>query len=502
MPSLQESIHRRITTQIIFVSSPVRINSKNTTMSNVVRRAFLHSIRTLYKQSLINFTSNYPRNLLTTRNYTKKNDEAETPGKPHCNVGTIGHIDHGKTTLTAAITKVLSDYGKAKFVQFEDIDKAELERKRGITINTCHVGYETDLRHYAHTDCPGHIDYIKNMINGTSQMDGAILVVAASEGTMPQTREHVLLAKQIGINKLVVFLNKIDLVDDELAELVELEVRELLEEYGYDSENTPVVRGSALKALKGDKSGHDSILKLMEAVDKYIDIPFRDLSKPFILPVEHVFSARGRGTVAVGTLRDGIIKKGQQAQILGEGVTHKTAVSDIEVFKKSVTECQAGDNVGVLMRGIKSNIVTRGMFLCEPNAFSQHDAFEAKIYVLTRAEGGRTKPITDKYMQLLYTNYFTVQSCILVPEETKMIMPGEVVNITMLARKSMVFEVGTRFTVRELQRTTVTGVVTKLLPRTDIEIIGFNKQNMKTTYVIESGNQTVRSKRLARKSKN
>jgi elongation factor Tu len=421
--------------------------------------------------------------------------------KPHCNIGTIGHIDHGKTTLTAAITKVMSQYNKAKFVKFDDIDKHPDERKRGITINTFHVEYETNQRHYAHTDCPGHIDYVKNMITGTSQMDGAILVVAATDGTMPQTREHLLLAKQIGVEKLVVFLNKIDLADDELCELVELEIRDLLEEYEYDSENTPVVWGSALKALNGEKSGHESILKLMEAIDSYIEIPKRDLSKPFIMPIETAFTVKGRGTVAVGTLKEGTMTKGQEAEVLGQGASYKTNVSDIQVFHKSVLEGYAGDHIGALLRGLRAELVTRGMFLCAAGTFSQYDAFEAKIYVLTKSEGGRSKPILDQYMSMLFSNTFSIQSCIVLPEDSAMIMPGDAVTVQILLRKPMVLQTGKRFTIRENQITTVTGLVTKLLPPTDIEILGFNKQKQITNYVVESNSQVIRSKRAARKMK-
>lgn len=433
------------------------------------------------------------------RHYAKATDKLSE--KPHCNIGTIGHIDHGKTTLTSAITKVMSEYKKAKYVKFEEIDKHPDEQKRGITINTFHVEYETNNRHYAHTDCPGHIDYIKNMITGTSQMDGAILVVAATDGTMPQTREHVLLAKQIGVPKLVVFLNKVDLVDSELCELVELEVRDLLQEYGFDHEKTPVIWGSALNALKGEKTGHDSILKLMDAVDNYIEIPKHDFSKPFLMPIEMAFSVKGRGTVAIGTLKEGIMKKGDEAEVLGHGTNIKTIISDIEVFHKSVLESKAGDHVGVLLRGVRPETVERGMCLCAAKKVSQHDAFMAKIYVLSAAEGGRSKPITHKYLHMLYCNTFSIQSCIILPEGTSMIMPGEAVEVQILLRKSMVVQTGLRFTIRERQMSTVTGIVTELLPPTDIEILDFNKQKIRTNYVVESGNQVVRSKRAARKEK-
>ena len=324
--------------------------------------------------------------------------------KPHCNVGTIGHVDHGKTTLTAAITKVLSDVSKEgnKFVKYEDIDRAPEEKARGITINSTHVQYETKSRHYAHTDCPGHIDYVKNMITGTSQMDGAILVIAATDGTMPQTREHLLLAKQIGVEQIVVYINKADIVDNEMLELVEIEARELLEEYGFDSQNTAIVAGSALMALNGDKPdiGKESILKLMEAIDSTIPTPKRDLSGPFYMPVESSVSVPGRGTVAVGTVAQGVLEKGQEVELLGHGNSIKTAASDIHIFRKSVPQCAAGDNIGVLLRGVKSELVQRGMFLSEPGYMKQFDTFEAQVYVLTKAEGGRSKPVMDQYIQV------------------------------------------------------------------------------------------------------
>ena len=335
----------------------------------------------------------------TATDVTEENNQ-----KPHCNVGTIGHVDHGKTTLTAAITKVLSDVYKEgnKFVKYDDIDRAPEEKARGITINSTHVQYETENRHYAHTDCPGHIDYVKNMITGTSQMDGAILVIAATDGTMPQTREHLLLARQIGVERIVVYINKADVVDSEMLELVEIEARELLEEYGFDSMNTAIVAGSALMALKGDKPdiGKESILKLMEAIDSTVPTPKRDLSGPFYMPVESSVSVPGRGTVAVGTVVQGMLKKGQEVELLGHGNAIKTAASDIHIFRKSVPRCTAGDNIGVLLRGVKSDLVQRGMFLCQPGSMKQFDTFEAQIYVLTKAEGGRSKPVMDQYIQV------------------------------------------------------------------------------------------------------
>ena len=332
--------------------------------------------------------------------------DSDSTEKPHCNVGTIGHVDHGKTTLTAAITKVLSELGKEgnRYVKYDDIDKAPEEKARGITINSTHVQYETENRHYAHTDCPGHIDYVKNMITGTSQMDGAILVIAATDGTMPQTREHLLLAKQIGVEKIVVYINKADVVDNEMLELVEIEARELLEEYGFDGLNSAVVAGSALMALKGEKSdiGRESILKLMNAVDTTIPTPQRDLSGPFYMPVESSLTVPGRGTVAVGTVAQGVLKKNQEVELLGFGNTIKTSVSDIHIFRKSVQQCTAGDNIGALLRGVKSDVVQRGMFLSQLQSLKQFNVFEAQVYVLTKAEGGRSKPIMDQYIQVLW----------------------------------------------------------------------------------------------------
>lgn len=326
--------------------------------------------------------------------------------KKHCNVGTIGHVDHGKTTLTAAITKVLADADaeKTKFIKYEDIDRTPEEKKRGITINSTHVEYETVNRHYAHTDCPGHIDYVKNMITGTSQMDGAILVIAATDGTMPQTREHLLLARQIGVQNIVVYINKADLVDREMLELVELEARELLDEYGFDGINSAVVSGSALLAMKGeqDEIGKNSILKLLEALDQTVPTPTRDFSGPFLMPVETAVSVPGRGTVAIGTIIQGVLKKGQDIDLLGFGNFLKTAASDIQVFRKSVPKCVAGDNVGTLLRGIKADFVLRGMYLAEPGSVQQYDTFEAQVYVLTKGEGGRSKPILDKYIQVIF----------------------------------------------------------------------------------------------------
>ncbi|CAH1797261.1 unnamed protein product [Owenia fusiformis] len=409
-------------------------------------------------------------------------------GKPHCNVGTIGHVDHGKTTLTAAITKVQSELlkGDIKYVKFDDIDKAPEEKKRGITINTANVQYESDNRHYAHVDCPGHIDYVKNMIMGTSQMDGAILVVSATDGTMPQTREHLLLSKQIGIENIVVYLNKADLADPELIELVEMEVRDLLAEYGFDSENTPVVSGSALAALEDRdvEIGRDSIKQLMNALDSHIKIPERKIDGPFIMPIDSSFTVPGRGTVAIGTVTQGILKKGAEANLIGYGNKITTALSDLQVFRKSVPQCQAGDNVGILLRGVKPEFVRRGMFLCAANTLTQCDHFEAQSYVLLRSEGGRSKPLMDRYIQLMYSNTWSIDCCVNMPENVSMVMPGDAPVLKIMLRKPMVIQPGQRFTIRENQITTITGIVTKQLPPSKEQIVGFNYERPRS-HVIE-----------------
>lgn len=415
--------------------------------------------------------------------------------KPHCNVGTIGHVDHGKTTLTAAITKVLSLEGKAKFISYKEIDRAPQEKSRGITINTALVEYESDSRHYAHTDCPGHVDYIKNMITGASQMDGAILVVAATDGTMPQTREHLLLVKQIGVKNIVVFLNKTDVVDDELIELVELETRELLEEYGFDGKATPIVPGSALGAMQGNSASVEAIKKLIKAVDNHIVIPDRNVQAPFLLPIDSVVAIKGRGTVAVGTVQQGTLKKGNNVELLGHGSCFKSVVSDIQIFKNSVSSCDAGDNVGALLRGMKAEALVRGMFVCEPGNFKQYDAFDAQIYILTPEEGGRSKPISQRYIQQLYSATWNIASCVYLPENVPMLMPGDTLRTKILLRKPMVFMTGQRFTIRENQITAITGMVLEPLEtKTDEKIPGFNYERPRS-YFIESGNYLVMRKR-------
>ncbi len=386
--------------------------------------------------------------------------------KPHCNIGTIGHIDHGKTTLTAAITKVLAEGGgTAQFVAFDQIDKAPEEKARGITIQTAHVEYETKNRHYAHVDCPGHADYIKNMITGAAQMDGAILVVAASDGPMPQTREHILLARQVGVPAIVVFMNKVDMVDDaELLDLVELEVRELLSKYEYPGEEIPIIRGSALKALDGDKGelGAASILKLMEAVDSYIPQPSRDVDKPFLMPVEDVFSISGRGTVATGRVERGRVKTGEEVEIVGIKATTKTVVTGVEMFRKELDEGQAGDNVGCLLRGAKREDIERGQVLAKPGSITPHTNFDAEIYVLSKEEGGRHTPFFSGYRPQFYFRTTDVTGVATLPAGTEMVMPGDNVKVTVELIMPIAMEEGLRFAVREGGRTVGAGVVTKI----------------------------------------
>jgi len=386
--------------------------------------------------------------------------------KPHCNIGTIGHIDHGKTTLTAAITKVLAKGGTAQFVAFDQIDKAPEEKARGITISTAHVEYETVNRHYAHVDCPGHADYIKNMITGAAQMDGAILVVAASDGPMPQTREHILLARQVGVPAIVVFMNKVDMVDDaELLDLVELEVRELLSKYEFPGDDIPVIRGSALKALEGDASelGAPSVLKLMEAVDSYIPQPERDVDKPFLMPVEDVFSISGRGTVATGRVERGIVKTGEEVEIVGMKATTKTVVTGVEMFRKLLDEGRAGDNVGCLLRGVKRDEIERGQVLAKPGSITPHTKFEAEVYVLTKEEGGRHTPFFKGYRPQFYFRTTDVTGSVELGAGVEMVMPGDNVQMTIELITPIAMDEGLRFAIREGGRTVGAGVVTKIL---------------------------------------
>ena len=385
--------------------------------------------------------------------------------KPHVNIGTIGHVDHGKTTLTAAITTVLADKGLAKAEDYSQIDAAPEEKERGITINTAHVEYETENRHYAHMDAPGHADYIKNMITGAAQMDGAILVVAATDGPMPQTREHILLARQVGVNYIVVFLNKCDLVDDpELIDLVEMEVRDLLTEYDYPGDDIPVVRGSALKALQGDKEAQEQILKLMDVVDEYIPTPERQTDKPFLMPVEDVFTITGRGTVASGRIDRGTVKVGDEVEIVGlVDKVLKSVVTGLEMFHKTLDLGEAGDNVGVLLRGIDRDQVVRGQVLAAPGSIQTHKSFKAQVYVLKKDEGGRHTPFFSDYRPQFYFHTTDITGEIELPEGTEMVMPGDNTEFTVKLIKPAAIEKGTKFTIREGGRTVGAGQVTEIL---------------------------------------
>ncbi len=384
--------------------------------------------------------------------------------KPHVNIGTIGHIDHGKTTLTAAITKVLSEKGLADFTPFEQIDKAPEEKERGITINIAHVEYQTERRHYAHVDCPGHADYIKNMITGAAQMDGAILVVSAADGPMPQTREHVLLARQVNVPYIVVALNKVDMVDDpELLDLVELEVRELLSAYEFPGDEVPVVRVSALKALEGDEQAKAQILELLEAVDTYIPEPVRDIDKPFLMPIEDVFSITGRGTVVTGRVERGVLRKMEEVEIVGIRPTRKTVATDLEMFRKILDEVRAGDNVGVLLRGIDKDEVERGQVLAKPGTITPHTEFQGQVYVLSKEEGGRHTPFFNGYRPQFYFRTTDVTGTLHLPEGVEMVMPGDNVEITVELIAPIAMEEGLRFAIREGGRTVGAGRVTKVI---------------------------------------
>ncbi len=387
--------------------------------------------------------------------------------KPHCNIGTIGHVDHGKTTLTAAITKVLSEIQeegyKAQFKAYDQIDGAPEEKARGITIATAHVEYETAKRHYAHVDCPGHADYVKNMITGAAQMDGAILVVSAADGPMPQTREHILLARQVGVPYIVVFMNKMDMVDDpELADLVEMEVRELLSEYGFPGDSIPVVRGSALKALEGDPEYTKKIKELMDAVDSYIPQPQRDIDKPFLLSVEDVFSISGRGTVATGRIERGVVKVGEEVEIVGIKDTIKTTVTGVEMFKKSLEQGEAGDNVGILLRGIKREEIERGQVVAKPGSITPHTDFEAEVYVLTKEEGGRHTPFFTNYRPQFYFRTTDVTGTVTLPDGVEMVMPGDNIKMSVQLIAPIAMDTGLRFAIREGGRTVGSGVVSSI----------------------------------------
>src|SRR5471030_2007304 len=384
--------------------------------------------------------------------------------KPHCNIGTIGHVDHGKTSLTAAITKVLAETGGATYTAYDQIDKAPEEKARGITISTAHVEYETVNRHYAHVDCPGHADYVKNMITGAAQMDGAILVVSAADGPMPQTREHILLARQVGVPAIVVALNKADMVDDEeILELVELEVRELLSEYEFPGDDTPVIRVSALKAREGDAEWTPKILELMEAVDSYIPEPVRDVDKPFLMPIEDVFTITGRGTVVTGRVERGIVKINEEVEIVGIRPTTKTVCTGVEMFRKLLDEGRAGDNIGALLRGTKKEEVERGQVLAKPASITPHTKFTAEIYVLSKDEGGRHTPFFNGYRPQFYFRTTDVTGSIELPKGTEMVMPGDNISITVTLIQPIAMEEGLRFAIREGGRTVGAGVVSKIL---------------------------------------
>ena len=384
--------------------------------------------------------------------------------KPHVNIGTIGHVDHGKTTLTAAITKVLAEKGLSEVRSFDSIDNAPEEKERGITINTAHVEYQTANRHYAHVDCPGHADYVKNMVTGAAQMDGAIIVVAATDGPMPQTREHILLARQVNVPRLVVFMNKCDMVDDEeMLELVEMDMRDLLSQYDYDGDETPIIRGSALGALNGEKEWEDKVMELMDAVDTWIPLPPRDVDKPFLMPVEDVFSITGRGTVATGRIEAGRVKVGDEVQILGLGADKKSVVTGVEMFRKILDEGEAGDNVGLLLRGIDKDEIRRGMVICHPGKVKPHDHFKAQVYILKKEEGGRHTPFHNKYRPQFYIRTLDVTGEITLPEGVEMVMPGDNVEIEVKLITPVACDQGLRFAIREGGRTVGSGQITQVI---------------------------------------
>ena len=384
--------------------------------------------------------------------------------KPHVNVGTIGHVDHGKTTLTAAITKVMAEKNGSEIRSFAEIDSAPEEKARGITINTSHVEYESPNRHYAHVDCPGHADYVKNMITGAAQMDGAILVCSAADGPMPQTREHILLSRQVGVPYIVVFLNKCDMVDDEeLLELVEMEVRELLDQYEFPGDDTPIVMGSALKALEGEEQYVDKIVELVQAMDDYFPEPQRDTDKPFLLPIEDVFSISGRGTVVTGRIENGVVKVGEEVEVVGIRPTQKTVVTGVEMFRKLLDQGQAGDNVGILVRGLKRDDVERGQVLCKPGSITPHTKFEAEVYVLSKEEGGRHTPFFKGYSPQFYFRTTDVTGACELPEGVEMVMPGDNVKMEVTLINSIAMEEGLRFAIREGGRTVGAGVVAKII---------------------------------------
>lgn len=452
-------------------------------VSNLLRSLTNCSKQTLNSASIDCLLINQNSGLLAPFSQCWRNFAASAPSgqkqvfqrvKPHVNVGTIGHVDHGKTTLTAAITKVLAEDKKAKFTAYADIDKAPEERARGITINAAHIEYETNARHYGHVDCPGHADYIKNMITGASLMDGAILVLAATDGVMPQTREHLLLAKQIGLSHLVVFMNKADAADEEMIELVEMEIRELLGEYGYDAEATPVVVGSAKCALEGNQPeiGKDSILKLLEAVDSYIPNPERDLDKPPLMAIDSTYSIQGRGTVVTGRIETGTLKQGDKVEILGHNQVIKSAISGLEMFHQTLEKAEAGDQMGALIKGVKRDEVRRGMVLAKPGVAKIVNRVQAQVYVLTKEEGGTAEPFIEDMMTMMYSRTWNITTNIRISSEGKeMVMPGEDATLELMLLKKMVLPVGSRFTFRTGGVTVGTGVVTEVLPDATDEML-------------------------------
>lgn len=438
---------------------------------NLIANSRILSYNSLRQAKLFN----HRENVKICRNYSKKAiaNEAKKSEKPHCNVGTIGHVDHGKTTLTAAITRVLEKDGLASFTSYDQIDKAPEEKARGITINAAHIGYATANRTYAHTDCPGHADYIKNMISGASQMDGSILVVAATDGQMPQTREHLLLAKQVGIDKIVVYINKADQVDEEIMDLVEIEIREMLCDFGFDGGNCPVIRGSALKALNGDESpiGEESIRQLLEAIDTYIPTPQRDITSPLVVPIDNFFTVPGRGSVVVGTIKRGTMTRNDEIELLGFDQEIKSTVSDVQIFRKSVQKAYAGDNVGVLIRNIKISNIQRGMLMVAKDSEVLSNHYDANMYLLTRGEGGRKLPLASKYIQQLFSNTWNIPARIDIPNNS-MIMPGEHGAIRLTLFRKMIMNEGQPFTIREQGMTVGTGIITK---RHDPVVLPLNK---------------------------
>ncbi|XP_008327989.1 elongation factor Tu, mitochondrial [Cynoglossus semilaevis] len=445
-------------------------------MAALVRLRACFSALQLSSPSLLHSSFRLCAVPLSHRTFAAEAKKTFSRDKPHVNIGTIGHVDHGKTSLTAAITKVLAQAGGANYKKYEDIDNAPEEKARGITINASRVEYTTANRHYAHTDCPGHADYVKNMITGTAQMDGCILVVAATDGQMPQTREHLLLARQIGVEHVVVFINKADAVDDkEMVELVEIEIRELLTEYGYDGDNTPVVIGSALCALedRDPDLGANAVLKLLEIVDSYVPLPKRDLDTPFLLPVEGVYSIPGRGTVVTGRMERGVIKKGDDCEFLGHNRQFKSVITGIEMFHKSLDRGEAGDNLGALVRGLKREDVRRGMVMCKPGSILPHQKIQTQVYILSKEEGGRHKPFVSNYTPVMFSLTWDMTCRVTLPSGKDMVMPGEDTSLILTLRQPMIIEKGQRFTLRDGNKTIGTGLVTDILSPSEEDNAGW-----------------------------